>query len=151
MNEMYDLKKITYGTAEYKMTLELRNKVMRKPLGLDIYKEDLSCEKNQLIIGAFEGEALRGVSILSDKGGGIFKVEYLCVDTDLQRRGLGARLIKSLEAVAKQNGGKKTTLDARLSAQPFYEKQGYRTVGKKFIMDIAPVGHIVMEKMLTEN
>lgn len=148
---MYDLKEITYGSAEYEMTLELRNKVMRKPLGLDIYKEDLSCEKNQLIIGAFDGEALRGVSILSNKGGDVFKVEYLCVDTDLQGKGLGAKLIKNLEAIAKQKGGKKATLDARLSAQPFYEKQGYHTVGEKFIMDIAPVGHIVMEKMLTEN
>ena len=51
---MKQIKTIEYGTKEYNVTLALRNKVMRIPLGLDIYKEDFSCEKDSIIIGMFD-------------------------------------------------------------------------------------------------
>lgn len=37
---MRAIKEILYGTEEYAKTLALRNKVMRIPLGLNIYEED---------------------------------------------------------------------------------------------------------------
>jgi len=40
------IKEIKYGSKEYQQVLELRNKVMRLPLGLNIYDEDLSEEKD---------------------------------------------------------------------------------------------------------
>ena len=50
---MQNIKFIQYWTKDYQDTLKLRNKVMRIPLGLDIYKEDLSFEKKSIIIGFF--------------------------------------------------------------------------------------------------
>ena len=47
-----------YGTNEYNKSLELRNKVMRKPLGFNLYDEDLSNEKDAVMIGAFENDMI---------------------------------------------------------------------------------------------
>ena len=37
-------------------------------------------------------------------------------------------------------------MDARVSAQKFYARHGYAAVGDVFLLDYAPVEHIVMEK-----
>ena len=37
-------------------------------------------------------------------------------------------------------------MDARVSAKQFYLKHGYQPIGDVFLLDFAPVEHIVMEK-----
>lgn len=143
---MREIKWIEYGSEEYQETLELRNRVMRIPLGLDIHREDFSCERESSVIGAFDGGKLLGVAVMSNKG--VHKVEYLCVDFDLQGQGVGGELLDRLESIAAEQGGKKMILDARVSAQPFYTRRGYETVGEVFIMECAPVSHVPMEKPL---
>ena len=143
---MRHIEPIEYGSAEYLETLELRNRVMRIPLGLDIHKEDFSCERGSTIIGAFDGGQLLGMGVMSHKG--VHKVEYLCVDFDLQGSGIGGELLDRLEAMAAEQGGKKMYLDARVTAQPFYTRRGYETTSEVFIMECAPVPHVAMEKPL---
>lgn len=41
---MYEIREIDYFSEEYQMTLELRNEVMRKPIGLNIYEQDFTHE-----------------------------------------------------------------------------------------------------------
>ena len=62
---MIKVENIEYGSMNYKKTLDLRNKVMRIPLGLNIYDEDFSFEKNAIIVGAYEEEELIGVGTMS--------------------------------------------------------------------------------------
>lgn len=143
---MRQIKPITYGSPEYLETLELRNRVMRIPLGLDIHKEDFNCERESSVIGAFDGERLLGVGVMSHKD--VFKVEYLCVDFALQGTGVGGALLDRLEAMAAEQGGTVMYLDARVTAQPFYAHRGYETTSEVFIMECAPVPHVAMEKPL---
>ncbi len=143
---MRHIEPIEYGSAGDLETLELRNRVMRIPLGLDIHKEDFSCERESAIIGAFDGGQLLGMGVMSHKG--VHKVEYLCVDFDLQGSGIGGELLDRLEAMAAEQGGKKMYLDARVTAQPFYTRRGYETTSEVFIMECAPVPHVAMEKPL---
>lgn len=70
---MREIRDITYGSEEYLETLELRNRVMRIPLGLDIHKEDFSHERESAVIGSFDGERLLGVGVMSHKD--VYKVE----------------------------------------------------------------------------
>lgn len=142
---MQQIKEIKYGTNEYSNTLKLRNKVMRVPLGLNIYDEDFSSEKNSVIIGMFKDDLLLGVGVMSHKDA-VYKVEYLCIDTDIQSRGIGGCLLERLEEIAVKQGAKKISMDARLSAKHFYEKYGYESTGQIFLLDYAPVEHIIMEK-----
>ena len=111
---MRQIKPIAYGSAEYRETLELRNRVMRIPLGLDIHKEDFSHERESAVIGAFDGGQLLGVGVMSHKD--VFKVEYLCVDFHLQGSGIGGELLDRMEAMAAEGGGKTMYLDARVTA-----------------------------------
>ena len=97
---MRQIKPIAYGSAEYLETLELRNRVMRIPLGLDIHKEDFSHERESAVIGSFDGGQLLGVGVMSHKD--VFKVEYLCVDFHLQGSGIGGELLERMEAMAAE-------------------------------------------------
>lgn len=103
---MEQIRTIEYGTKEYEDTLALRNKVMRVPLGLDIYQEDFSCEKNAIIIGMFDEQNLVGVGVMSYDHTS-YKVEYLCVDSDIQSHGLGGRLLEQLESIARKKAQRK--------------------------------------------
>lgn len=142
---MKQIKAIEYGTKEYNDTLALRNKVMRIPLGLDIYKEDFSCEKDSIIIGMFDGKDVLGVGVMSHNNN-CYKIEYLCIDSTIQSCGIGGSLLEQLEDIAKQNGAIKISMDARVSAKTFYLRHGYQAVGDIFLLKHAPVEHIVMEK-----
>ena len=144
---MQNIKFIQYWTKDYQDTLKLRNKVMRIPLGLDIYKEDLSFEKKSIIIGFFDNGHLLGVGVMSNKSS-VYKIEYLCVDSEIQSSGIGGKLLCYLEKIAVEKGGKKICMDARVSAEKFYLRHGYKPVGDVFLLDYAPVQHIVMEKIL---
>ena len=150
---MYVVKYIKYGSEEYQRTLKLRNEVMRKPLGKDISDEDFSCEANQIIIGAFETntmvkDLLIGIGILSYKGDNRWFVEYVCVDTVLQKKGVGSALVQCLEKIARDRGATVLGLDSRLATIDFYQRFGFMQKGEIFYKDIAPVGHVYMEKEL---
>ncbi len=141
------LKTIEYGSQQYAATLKLRDKVMRKPLGKSIYDEDFSCEKDAEIVGAFDGEQLLGVGVMTNKDKD-FKLEYLCVDSEIQSKGIGGTILRFILRLAKEKGGKKVYGDARVSAKAFYEREGFVASGETYLMDIAPVPHVYMEKIL---
>ena len=148
---MYVIKYIKYGSEEYARTLKLRNDVMRKPLGRSIYDEDHSCEENQIIIGAFESNSffknlLIGCGVLSCHGQNTWVVEYICVDSALQKKGVGSALMQCLEKLARDRGATKLCLDARLGAVDFYQRFGFVPKGEVFEKSFAPGGHIYMEK-----
>ena len=144
---MISIENIEYGSLNYKKTLDLRNKVMRIPLGLNIYDEDFSFEKNAIIVGAYEEDELIGVGTMTYSDN-IFKLEYLCVDTDIQSNGIGGKMLEWLENKALDKNAKKIVLDARVSAQKFYENHGYKIIGDVYMLSYAPVPHILMEKIL---
>ena len=144
---MISIEPIHYGSPAYLETLELRNRVMRLPLGLNIHDEDFSFEQNCVLYAAFDGEQVIGMGSMS-RDGHVCKVEYLCVDTAIQSQGLGRKLLEQLELAAAAQGAVRICLDARVSAQHFYERAGYRAVGEIFLLSYAPVEHILMEKDL---
>lgn len=144
---MISIKPIHYGSPAYLETLELRNRVMRLPLGLNIHDEDFSFEQNCVLYAAFDGEQVIGMGSMSREGD-TCKVEYLCVDTAIQSRGLGRQLLEALEGAAREQDAAHICLDARVTAQHFYERAGYHTVGEIFLLSYAPVEHILMEKDL---
>ena len=150
---MYVVKYIKYGSPEYQKTLELRNEVMRKPFGGNIFEEDNTGEENQIIIGAFETNSifsnlLIGCGFLSNKGQDTWMVEYLCVDSVLQKKGVGTALMQCMEKIAMDRGAKRMVLDARVKTIDFYQRFGYMPKGEVFEKAIAPGGHIFMEKEL---
>ncbi|MBN1685393.1 MAG: GNAT family N-acetyltransferase [Spirochaetales bacterium] len=72
------------------------------------------------------GEVIDGT--VSLKGDTIYA---FFVAPDRQRRGVGSRLLASVEETAKSSGVRTIRVDASLTAQKFYENRGYRIVGKE--------------------
>lgn len=91
---MISIKPIHYGSPAYLETLELRNRVMRLPLGLNIHDEDFSFEQNCVLYAAFDGEQVIGMGSMSREGD-TCKVEYLCVDTRDPEPGTGPSAARS--------------------------------------------------------
>ena len=61
---------------------------------------------------------------------------------------MGGKMLEWLEKNALKKNAEKIILDARVSAQNFYENHGYKIVGDVFMLSYAPVPHILMEKIL---
>ena len=142
MNETLSL--IRIGSDEYRAELVLRNELLRKPIGLDLYSEDLSREDMDCHIGAFLDGALVGCLILTPLGGGKIKMRQVAVKEEYQGLGIGKKLVAYSQGFARERGYRQIVLAARKTAVGFYEKLGYRVVGEEFLE--VGISHFKMTK-----
>jgi ribosomal protein S18 acetylase RimI-like enzyme len=140
------LKIIDHGTPEYQEMVNLRNEVLRKPLGFSFSPEELESEKENLLMAAYEDEQMLGCCMLLEEGKDTVRLRQMAVINDLQGRGIGKALMQFAENLARDRGYRKITMHARKNAIGFYEKMGYRKVGEEF--EEITIPHYVMEKDL---
>ena len=140
------VRRIDFGSDEYKEELGLRNEVLRQPLGLDIKDDDLSSEADEIHIGAFDLGLLIGAAVLAKKDG-YFKLKQVAVSEAWRSRGVGKRMCNFAEQIAQKEGFARICLHSRKTAVGFYEKLGYSAVGEEFFEIGLP--HMAMEKYLT--
>ena len=139
------LRRIEHGSADYLAAVALRRRVLRTPLGLDFTAEQLAAEIGDDLLAAFEDGHVAGTLVLTPHENAL-KLRQMAVAPELGGQGIGARLIAFAEAVARDEGFKQIVLHARVSAQGFYEKSGYRAEGEIFTEVTLP--HIAMAKTL---
>lgn len=132
MEKVFEVRLIAHGSSEYNAELELRNKILRIPLGLNVYDDDLSNEPNHFHIGAFDNDNLVGVLVLTPVSESEVKMRQVAVEETLQGKGIGKMLVDFSEKVSKEKGFERIVMNARDSAVPFYEKLGYRKEGDMF-------------------
>ncbi len=140
------LKIIDYGSKEYKQMVDLRTQILRKPLGLTFSDEDLEKEKDNLLIAAYEDDVMLGCCMLIQVEPDTVQLRQMAVKAGLQGKGIGRVLMQFAENIARDRGNKKMIMHARKSAAGFYEKLGYKIVGKEFTEINIP--HYNMEKPL---
>lgn len=144
---MMTINEVSFGSSDYLETCNLRDRVMRQPLGLSIKNDDLSYEEQALITVVKEFDKVIGTGILTLEEAHAF-IRYICVDDTLQKSGVGKLILNDLEERARLSGKNKVVLEARVSAKDFYKKYGYVEQGEEYLMDVAPIPHIFMEKNL---
>ena len=131
---MHKIKKITTESPAYQSVLLLRDLVLRKPLGMNLFDENLEGDKEEIIFGIFNEneEALASVQfkILDNLS---VKLRQMAVHPEHQKKGLGKSLVQFAEQQIKNLGYKKIEMHARKTAIPFYEKLGYKKEGDEFI------------------
>ena len=130
----------------YQQVLDLRQRVLRAPLGLNIQDDDLADEVNQVIFIYEEDKKVMGCVLLQHYDAETFKLRQMAVDQSLQGKGVGAMLINAADVYAVQLGKHKIKLHARDTAIPFYQKSGYEVVGEPLTEVGLP--HHIMEKVL---
>jgi ribosomal protein S18 acetylase RimI-like enzyme len=140
------LKIIDHGSKEYKQMVDLRQQVLRKPLGLEFTKEELEQEKNDVLIAAYEDDRMLGCCILTEVEPDKVRLRQMAVISGLQGKGIGRVLMQFAENIARDRGYKKLTMHARNAVIGFYEKLGYKVMGEEFQEVTIP--HYVMEKAL---
>jgi predicted GNAT family N-acyltransferase len=138
-------RKIVFKSKSYEAECALRDEVLRRPLGLSLYDEELSGEGAQLHFGLFDsGNKLRACVIAVPVSAQEVKLRQMAVKADCQGQGLGRRLLHGLEKFIEKQGVAVFGLHARQSAIGFYEKSGYVVTGGEFIEVGIP--HVRMEK-----
>ena len=140
------LKFIEHDSKEYKQMIELRDIVLRQPLGLYFDPEELSREKDDLLIGAFEEDKLIGCCLLTRADNHTCRLRQMAVSSNVQKKGIGASMMSFAENVARDRGYNTLMMHARKSAVGFYEKFGYKVTSGEFYE--VTIAHFVMEKKL---
>ncbi len=140
------LKMIDHGSKEYQQMVNLRNDILRKPLGLSFSPDELDKEKDEILIGAFEDEKMLGCCMLIKESPSVVRLRQMAVLNNLQGKGIGRALMQFAENIARDRGFRKITMHARKSAIGFYEKLGYHVTGDEFQEVTIP--HFTMEKPL---
>jgi hypothetical protein len=141
------IEEITFGSDDYRKECKLRNEVLRVPLGLNLFDEDLSNENQLIHFGIFDpNRNLVACVIALACSPTAIKIRQMAVDPALQGKGYGSSIIRFLEDSLAQRGFTHFSMHARLTAVGFYEKLGYVKVGPIFTEVHIP--HVQMEKSI---
>jgi N-acetylglutamate synthase-like GNAT family acetyltransferase len=140
------LKQIDHGTPQYNQMVQLRNQMLRQPLGLSFTEEELASEKNDILIGAFDEDDMLGCCVLTPLDNSTVRLRQMAVHGSLQGKGIGASIMAFAENLARDKGYNKIIMHARDTAMGFYEKLGFRITSDEFREVNLP--HHIMEKSL---
>jgi predicted GNAT family N-acyltransferase len=140
------LKIIDHGSPEYRMMVDLRTEILRKPLGLTYTAGDLEKEKDDILIGAFDEDQILACCILTREDASTCRLRQMAVMNNQQGKGIGAQLMNFAEIVARDKGFRTMSMHARKSAAGFYEKLGYKVASEEFQEVTIP--HYLMQKRL---
>ncbi len=140
---------VAHGSPEYWATVDLRDSILRRPLGLQFSAEELEAEKDSHHVACHHGNRLVGCLVLRPFEGGDIRMRQVVVLPELQRQGIGKALINYSEALARKNGYRRMILHARDTAVGLYEKLGYSRFGEQF--EEVTIPHWAMAKWLIMN
>ena len=127
-----DFNQIAYQTKAYYKVVQLRQRILRTPLGLKFSETDLAIDKDEMLYALCDNDkpiACVQVRTLNQQR---VKLRQMAVDRKFQRQGLGKLLIQKVEKHFKMQGVKSIELNARQTAVGFYHKLGYHIVSEKF-------------------
>jgi predicted GNAT family N-acyltransferase len=150
MNEIdnleVEIREIKYDSDEYSQELQLRDIVLRKPLRMSLYHENLEAEKQDFHVGAFLNNQLVGVLVLTKLHTCDVKMRQFAVAEQWQGKKIGTKLVVFAEEYSKNEGYTAIVLNARKSAAEFYTKLGYDKISDEFLEINIP--HYKMRKNL---
>ena len=127
--------------------MELRNSVLRQPLGMDISNDDLSDEAScQFLAYYSNNEEMLGCLKIKKLDDNTFQIQQMAVIPDHQGQGIGSALLKKAEKLIREQGGEKVVIEARDYALPFYKKYGYQESGEKY--EKINIPHHLMRKYI---
>lgn len=134
------------GSDLYRKALALREKILRRPLGLRLSAEELADDETRQHFCALLLGGVVGCVSLKPLGEALVQLKQMAVAQERQRQGIGRRLLLHVEAWAEDSGFRLIGLHARTGAEGFYAAHGYLAEGKPFEENTLP--HVRMIKRL---
>ncbi|WP_430401688.1 GNAT family N-acetyltransferase [Fluviicola sp.] len=138
---------IAYGSEGWKSAVQLREEILRKPLGSFFTAEELEEERKHLHIVGFLGDELIATAVLVPEGDAM-KMQRVVVKEGNQDSGIGSKMMSFCEKIANENKTQRIYCHARDTAVNFYLKNNYLAEGEYFPEDGIP--HLMMYKSITE-
>lgn len=137
---------VQVGDAYHAQAVQLREAVLRKPLGRSFTADELAqdAERHHLVARA-EETVLASVSYSMETPQRV-RIKQMAVAETQRGTGIGARLLAAAEQAGKALGATQAKLHARRTAEAFYLRQGYRITSEEFAEQGIP--HVIMEKEL---
>ncbi len=133
MTEQYSFQIIPYGSEAYQLTVQLRDTILRQPLGLNFSSEELSNESNSFHLGCYLENKLLGCLVLRPLTSTQIQMRQVAVVSTLQGKGIGRALVKYSEQFAEEREYTQMILHARDTALKFYQLLGYTKHGECFL------------------
>lgn len=137
---------IEFASNEYYQECELRDIELRRPLGLDLWIENLAAERAQRHFGLFSADRNLLACVVAVPHPPGVKIRQMAVTASLQGRGLGRQIIEQMEARLAREGVRHFWMHARIPVIGFYQKLGYARTGDEFTE--VGITHVRMEKTL---
>ena len=137
---------IDWNSNLYILEIELRDRLLRAPLGLTFSLEELEAESADLHFALVDQEQVRACAVIVPLSSDLAKLRQMAVHENYQRQGLGSSLIRQIESALQQRGCQNIELNAREEAVSFYQRLGYQTAGDRF-MEVG-IGHWKMRRQL---
>ena len=138
------IKQVFVDHPGYQGVYDLREAILRQPIGLSLANEDLSKDKEDIILAASQNGSIIGCLMLQHKDDDAIKFRQMAVAEQYQGKGIGNLLIAAGEKLSREKGYRKVILHARASASGFYLSSGYKITSDLFTEVGIP--HYVMEK-----
>lgn len=123
---------IPYASEEYKELVNLRDAVLRKPLGLSFSPEDMQTEKDNIFCACKIEGRIVGCCQLVRISNVEVKLRQMAVNDIYRSQHIGSQLLSFAENIAQQSGYTIIILNARATALSFYAKNGYHIVSGEF-------------------
>lgn len=138
-----------FGSADYRAAVQLREAVLRRPLGLTLKPDDFAGEENSFHLGCFADGKLVGTLILRPLDARVLKMRQVAVAMEWQGRGVGTALVSFAEQFTAARGFTTIVAHARDTARDFYRKLGYQEEGEPFPEQGIP--HIAIRRDLSHH
>lgn len=128
------------------ITQELTWALRRDALYPDQYKHNMGLpeDDNGTHYGAFYDNKLAAVVSLFQQGTE-FQFRKFAVDPAMQHKGIGSQLLAYLITAAMENSATRLWCNARVTADNFYAKAGFKQAGE--IFNKGGIDYVVMEKL----
>jgi N-acetylglutamate synthase-like GNAT family acetyltransferase len=141
------IEQLTAQHPYYSQVYDLREEVLRKPIGLSLEDEDLSTDElDTILVALHSGKVIGCVMLHTMNDPAVIRFRQMAVSPHWQGKGIGTKLAIAAEELLRQKQIGKIILHARVTVADFYRKLGYTVVGGTFIEVGIP--HIVMVKQL---
>ena len=121
------------GSPEYAQELDLRWRVLRRPLGFGRDAVAFPFEAESLHLVAIEAGRVVGCVLFHPEGPATGRLFQMAVEPGRQGTGLGTRLVRALEDEVTRRGFREITLHARDTAVAFYAGLGYEPSGPPYV------------------
>lgn len=140
------VKEVNFGSDEYEKTIDLRQEILRSPLGLQFTREELALERGCFHLSLWQAAELIGCLVLKPAHSQQIQLRQLAIRSCCQRVGHGSTLVAFAEQFAAELAYCEIILHSRESALNFYEHLGYEKVGERYFEVTIP--HFTMRKTI---